>query len=199
MRTAALVLLRSNAVNGPYLSTLEQARQSAKTDLERNRLTMVMAYAYAAQKKWADMLPLTAELIKALPILLRAFELATTAFAELNRLEDWERLVQTRIHEYPDELTYVRSSARLAAYRGQFPKSRDIIKGIIDKGQATENDLNLYAWYALLLPGPIEQNTIDVAQRANDLTKRMPISLFSIPSRVSMPRLGRLVKRAIYC
>ena len=75
MRTAALVLLRSNAVNGPYLSTLEQARQSAKTDLERNRLTMVMAYAYAAQKKWADMLPLTAELIKALPISLRAFDL----------------------------------------------------------------------------------------------------------------------------
>jgi hypothetical protein len=42
---------------------------------------------------------------------------------------------------------------------------------MIDKGQATESDLNLYAWYALLLPGPIDQNAIDVAQRANDLSK----------------------------
>lgn len=65
----------------------------------------------------------------------------------------------------------MRSYASLAAYRGQFGKSRDIIKGIIDKGQANQNDLNLYAWYALLLPGPIEQDTIDQAQRANDLAK----------------------------
>ena len=93
------------------------------------------------------------------------------AYAGLKQFDDWERLVQTRIKEYPDELAYVRSYARLAAYRGQFGKSRDIIKGIIDKGQATENDLNLYAWYALFLPGPMEQSAIDVAQRANDLSK----------------------------
>jgi len=30
--------------------------------------------------------------------------------------------------------------------------------------------LNLYAWYALLLPGPIQQDAIDAAQRGNDLT-----------------------------
>lgn len=171
MRTASLVLLRSKAVNGPYFTALDQARKAAKTDLDRNRLTMVMAYAYAAQEKWADMLPLTAELLKAAPTSVRAFELATTAFAGLKRFDDWDRLVQTRIQEYPDELAYVRSSARLAAYRGQFGRSRDIIKGIMDKGQATETDLNLYAWYALLLPGPIEQSAIDVAQRANDLSK----------------------------
>jgi tetratricopeptide (TPR) repeat protein len=41
----------------------------------------------------------------------------------------------------------------------------------MDKGQATENDLNLYAWYALFLPGPIDPDAIAVAQRANDLSK----------------------------
>jgi tetratricopeptide (TPR) repeat protein len=171
MRIAALVLLRSKAVDGPSLAALDQARQAAKTDLERHRLTMVMAYAYAAHEKWADMLPLTAELMKSLPTSLRAFELATTAFAGLKRLDDWDNLIQSRTHEDPDELAYVRSSARLAAYRNQFGKSRDILKGIIDKGHATENDLNLYAWYALLRPDPIEQGTLDSAQRANDLTK----------------------------
>ena len=171
MRTAALVLLPSKKAKGSYLSELDRARQAAKTDLERDRLTMVMAYAESAQEHWTEMLPLTQELMKSLPSSIRAFDLAVTVYAALKRFDDWEKLVQIRIQEHPDELAYVRSSARLAAYRGQFGKSRDIIKGVIDKGQATENDLNLYAWYALLLPGPIEQDTIDQAQRANELTK----------------------------
>ncbi len=177
MRTAALVLLPSKQVRGPYLSALNQSRQAAKTELERSRLTMVLAYAYAAQEHWADMLPLTQELMKALPTSVRAFELAVTAYTGLKRFDEWEKLVQARTQEHPDELAYVRSSARLAAYRGQFRKSREITRTIIDKGQATENDLNLYAWYALLLPGPIEQDTIDVAQRANDLTKNANFSI----------------------
>ncbi len=68
-------------------------------------------------------------------------------------------------------MTYVRSDARLAADRGQFAKSREILKTIIDKGQATGTDLNLYAWYALPHAAPIDQDTIDMALRANDLTK----------------------------
>jgi len=171
MRTAALVLLRSKAVKGPYLVALDQARKAAKTDIDRSRLTMVMANAYAAQERWSDMLPLTAELIKAVPTSLRAFELSVSAFAGLKQFDDWERLVQARMREYPDELAYVRSSARLAAYRGQFGKSREIIKGIIDKGQASQDDQNLYAWFALLLPESIEEKTIEVAQRANELSK----------------------------
>jgi len=171
IRTASLVLLRSKAVKGPYFAALDQARRAAKTDLDRSRLTMVMAYASEAQEKWTDMLPLTTELLKAFPTSVRAFELETTALARLARFDEWETLVQTRLQQYPDELAYVRSSAKLAAYRGQFGESRNIISGIINKGQATESDLNLYAWYALLLPGPIDQNAIDVAQRATDLSK----------------------------
>jgi tetratricopeptide (TPR) repeat protein len=171
IRTAALVLLRSKEVKGRYLSALNDARASVKTDLDRGRLTMVMAYAYAAQERWSDMLPLAEELTKSFPISLRAFDLAVMAYTRLGRFDDWERLVQARIQAHPDEAAYVRSSAQLAAYRGQFRKSREITKTLIDKGQATESDLNLYAWYALLLPPPIGAETIDVALRANDLSK----------------------------
>jgi tetratricopeptide (TPR) repeat protein len=171
MRTAALVLLRSKAVKGPYLSALDQARKAAKTDLDRARLTMVLAYAHAAQEQWLDVLPLATELMKSQPTSVRAFEIATTAYARLKRFDDWEKLVQARLKEYPDELAYIRSSSRLSLYRGQFAKSREIIKTIIDKGQATANDMNLYAWYALFVPGAIEQDAIDQAQRASELTK----------------------------
>lgn len=52
-----------------------------------------------------------------------------------------------------------------------FAKSREISKSIMDKGQSAADDLNSYAWNALLLPDPISQETLDVAQRANDLAK----------------------------
>jgi len=171
IRTAALVLLPSKSVKGPYLPALDQARHAAKTDLDRDRLTLVLASAYAAHEQWADMLPLTQELMKDSLNSVRAFEIATTAYAGLKQFDEWDKTVQSRIQQHPDEFAYVRSSARLAAFRGQYARSREIIKTIIDKGQATEEDMNLYAWYALLLPGPIEQDALDVAQRANDLTK----------------------------
>jgi len=177
VRTATLVLLRSKEVKGSYLSSLNQVRTDAKTDIERGRLTMVQAYAYAAQERWSDMLPLAEELTKSFPNSLRAFDLAVMPYTRLNRFDSWVRLAQARMQEHPEELDYVRSSAQLAAYRGQFEKSREIIKTLIDKGQATENDLNLYAWYALLLPSPIEQDTIDLALRANDLSKNANFSI----------------------
>ena len=171
IRTAALVLLRSKGVKGPYLEALKQARQSAKTDMEHNRLTMVLAYAYSAQERWAEMLPVAQELIKAIPTSLRAFQLAATAYTGLRQYDDCDKLVQARMHQFPDELAYVRSFANLAAYRGDFAKSREILKTIIDKGQAGESDLNSYAWEALYLPGPIDQDTLEMAERANELTK----------------------------
>jgi tetratricopeptide (TPR) repeat protein len=171
IHTAALVLLRSKDVKGLYLTALNEARANAKTDIDRARLTMVLAYAYAAQERWSEMLPLAEELARSFPTSLRAFDLVVMAYTRVGRLDDWDRLVQARMQAHRDEPAYIRSSAQLAAYRGKFSKSREITKTLIDQGQATESDLNLYAWYALLLPSPIEAETIDVAVRANDLSK----------------------------
>jgi tetratricopeptide (TPR) repeat protein len=172
IRTAALVLLPSREIKGPYLSALDEAQKSAKTEMERNRLTMKLAYAYSAQKRWAEMLPITLELTKSLPNSVLAFALAMQAYEKTGRFEEGETLVQARIKEHPQELAYVRAASSLASARGDFRKSRAIIKAIIDKGQGTANDMNSYAWHALFLPGPIEEETIDVAVRANDLTNK---------------------------
>jgi tetratricopeptide (TPR) repeat protein len=171
IRTATLVLLPSKKLKGPYLSALIQARDAAKTDQERSRLTMVLAYAHAAQKHWAEMLPLAEELMKEFPTSVRAYDLAVTAYRPLKRFDEWEKLNQARMHQYPDELAYVRSSSELAIYRGQFDRARKIIKVLLDKGQATASDMNLYAWYALMVSAPVDQDAIDVGVRANDLTK----------------------------
>jgi tetratricopeptide (TPR) repeat protein len=171
IRTAALVLIPSNTLKAERLSTLLHARAAAKSELDAARITLVAASAYSAQERWAEMLPLSLELTKSFPSSLRAFGLATSAYAGLKRYQDWDKLVQARIVEHPDEFAYVRSSALLAAFQGQFAKSREILKSISDKGQATGSDLNQYAWFALAMPLPIAQETIDMGIRANDLSK----------------------------
>jgi tetratricopeptide (TPR) repeat protein len=170
MRTAALLLLRPEEVMGPYLTDLDAARIAAKTELDRGRLTMQLAYAHSAQEHWAEMLPLAEELTRSFPTSVRAFEISVTAYSRLHRFDRWERLVNRRMREQSGDVAYIRSAAQLAASRQQFQKSREIIKGLIDKGQATANDLNLYAWYALLISPPIGQDTIDAALRATDMT-----------------------------
>jgi tetratricopeptide (TPR) repeat protein len=171
IRTAALVLLPGKQTKGAYLDALLHARNAATSDDDRNRLNIALASAYAAQEKWTDMLASAEQLVKAVPTSVVAFDLAATAYQQLGRFDDWDKMVQERMKNYPDELSYVRSSAQLAAYRGDFAKSRAITKTLLDKGQAEAMDMNQFAWYALLLPGPIDQESLDIAQRASDLTK----------------------------
>ncbi|HVJ05441.1 MAG TPA: DUF3857 domain-containing protein [Candidatus Saccharimonadales bacterium] len=170
MRKAALVLLPLRELKGAYFDELNEARKAAKTDLERDRLTMVMAFGYQAQKRWAEMLPLTQELTKSSPTSVRAFNLLVRAYVEMKRFDECEKLIQAKIQQHLDEPEYFRSYALFAEWQGDFKKSRAILKTIIDKGQGTANDMNTYAWDALFVPGPIEQESIDIGVRGNELT-----------------------------
>jgi len=176
MHTAALVLLPSKHA-GPYLGDLKEARDAAKTETDRTRLTLVMAYAYSALERWPELLTSSEELLKAEPTSVHAFNLIVIAYRQLKRFDDWQKLTEQRMQKYPDEIAYVRSAAQLAVYRGEIEKSREITKTIIDKGKSTEQDLNLYAWYALFLPGPIATETLDMAHRASDLSKNSNFSI----------------------
>jgi Tfp pilus assembly protein PilF len=106
-----------------------------------------------------------------------AFRFVTLAYARTNRLDDWDKLVQERMAKHPDEADYTRSAAELATYRGDFAKARTLLKGLIDRSKATENDLNLYAWHALYLPAAIQQDSIEAAERANQLSKNADFSI----------------------
>ena len=170
MRTAALVLLPSKDLKGSNLETLNHVRATTKSDMARARLGLVLAYAYSAQERWKEMLQVAQNLTDSFPSSLRAFDLEVTALSRLNRLSDWQRLLAERTAKYPDEIAYVRSSAQLAVSQKQFSKAREILKSIIDKGQANADDLNSYAWDELLSPSPVDQDAIDIALRANDLT-----------------------------
>ena len=170
MRMAALVLLPS-IESEAYLVDLKKARDAAKTDSERIWLTLKIAYADSAARRWDDLLAESRALLNAAPSSIRAFNFAETAYQRIHRYSEWNNLVQEKMKQYPDELAYTRSQASLQAEEGRIAESQTILKGLIERGKATEWDLNLYAWQALLLPAPISHETIEMAHRADDLNK----------------------------
>jgi hypothetical protein len=177
IRTAALVLVPSKELKGHHLQELLQARDKAKTEQEKVRLDLVSAAAYSKQERWADLEPVAARLMQAFPDSMVAFQWMTSVYAHTLRFDDWDKLVQDRIARHHDELDYTRSAAQLARYRGDFIKSRQLMKDLADHSKATQNDLNLFAWDALFLPGEIGPETIEAAERANQLSQNSNYSI----------------------
>lgn len=171
MRTAALILLPSKSLKGQDLVDLIDARDHAKTDAARTDLNLVLAYAYAVQAKWPELQSIAADLMKAYPDSFIAYQFAAMANAGLKQFDAWEKILRPRLEKYPEEEDYLISAAQLAQYRGQFGKARELMKVLIDKGKASANTLNNYAWDALYIPGSVDQDAIDAAHRANDLAK----------------------------
>jgi tetratricopeptide (TPR) repeat protein len=177
IRIAALVLLPSAELKDVQLAAVVEARNSAKTDAIRTDLNLVLAYAYAQQQKWAELLGVTEELIKQSPDSLIAYTFAARAYSGLKKFDEWEKLLQTRLQAHPDEPDYVRAAASLADNQGQFARARQLRKGLIDRGSANANDLNSYAWDALYTGGNIDQDSMDAAHRASELTRNANFSI----------------------
>ena len=177
IRTAALVLVPSKELKGDDLQALLQARDKAKTDQEKSRLDLVAASAYSKQERWADLEPVAARLMQAFPDSMVAFQWMTSVYAHTLRFDEWDKLVQDRMAKHRDELDYTRSAAQLARYRGDFIKSRQLLKDLADRSKATQEDLNLFAWDALFLPGEIGPDSIEAAERANQLSQNANYSI----------------------
>lgn len=177
IRTAALALVPSKELKGNDLQALLQAREKAKTEQEKSRLDLVAAHAYSKQERWSELEPVAARLLQAFPDSLTAFQWMTEVYAHTSRFDDWDKLVQGLMAKHRDELDYTRSAARLARYRGDFNKSRQLLKDLADHSKATQSDLNLFAWDALFLPAEIGQDSVEAAERANQLSQNSNYSI----------------------
>ncbi|MGE5321493.1 MAG: hypothetical protein ACM3SW_01430, partial [Actinomycetota bacterium] len=170
IRTAALVLAPSKELRDEDIAALVKARNSLAAEEQKGRLDLVIASAYSAQERWSELLPVAERLTKAYPDSLTAFGLATRAFAGTGRLDDWKKLLDQRMAKHPEEDGYTRSAALLALYHGDFVHGREMMKSLMDRGKATTGDMNEYAWADLFLPAKIDQDSIEAAERANQMT-----------------------------
>lgn len=170
IRTAALVLAPSKELRDEDIAALIKAGEHSTSEEQKGRIDLVLADAYRAQERWSDLLPIAERLTKAYPDSLTAFGLATAAYAGTGRLDDWKKLLDLRLPKHSDELEYTRSAATLALYRGDFARSRELLNSLMDRGKATASDMNSYAWDDLFISSKIDQDAIEAAERANQIT-----------------------------
>lgn len=170
IRTAALVLAPSKELRNQDIAALLKARDLLTSEEQKGRLDLVIARAYAAQERWSDLIPVAERLTKAYPDSLIAFGLVTRAYAGTGRLDDWKKLLDQRMAKHPEEDGYTRSAARLAEYHRDFVHSRELVKSLMDRGKATAADMNQYAWSDLFLLSKIDQESVETAERANQMT-----------------------------
>ena len=177
IRMAALTLAPSKELRREDIAVLLHMRDAAADREEKGRLDVVIAHALQAQELWSDMAPIAERLTRAYPDSLTAFQFAAAAYAGTGNLDAWQKLLDERLASHPDEIDYTRSAARLAQYRKDFVRSRQLLKGLIDSGKATQADLNLYAWNALFTGSQIDHDSIEAAERANDLSHNSNFSI----------------------
>jgi transglutaminase-like putative cysteine protease/Tfp pilus assembly protein PilF len=197
IRVASLSLVSPKELKGDDLTLFLQSKDNLKTDLDRARIDLVVAAAYSAQERWPELASTAESLLKAYPDSLTAFHLATRAYAKTNRFQEWAQLVEERLHTHAAENDYIRSAAELAAYRGDYTRARELLKTLIEKSKATQGDLNSYAWDALFLAAPVAQDSLEAAERANQLSKNSEFSILHtlacIYAEAGKPAQGREV------
>ena len=177
IKMAALVLVPSKSLKNDDIATLLQLRDKLKTDELKARLDVVLATAYQVQEKWQDLALVAERLVHQFPDSNTALRFVTNAYSNSKRLDDWDKLIQSRMAKRPDDPDNLRFAARLASEKADYTKARELLKKLIDRGTATATDLNLYAWDALFVPGPIGPDSVDAAERANEITKNADFSI----------------------
>jgi Tfp pilus assembly protein PilF len=170
IRRAALALVSSKQLKHDDFAALQHVRDASAAE-EKSRIDLLLARGYRDQELWAELVPVAERLTAAYPDSLSAFQLAAVGYAGTRRLDDWQKLLDTRLAKHSDELDYMRSAAQLARYRGDFTASRRFLKTLIDSGKATASDLNSYAWDDLFVGTEINQDSIEAAERGNQLGK----------------------------
>ena len=173
IKTAALVLVTSKSLRGDDIATLLQLREKLKTDELKARLDVVLASAYQAQEKWPELVLVAERLVRQFPDSNIALRFVANAYGNSKRLDDWDKLVQSRLAKRPDDPDNLRFGARLAGEKGDYAKARELLKKLIDRGTATSGDLNLYAWDALFIPGAVGPDSIEAADRANEMARTL--------------------------
>jgi hypothetical protein len=177
IKTAALVLAPSRSLSPGEIATLLQLREQLTSDQLKARLDVVIANAFQAQEKWPELASVAERLIQAYPDSNTAMRLVTNAYANSKRLDDWDKLLQSRLAKRADDPDNIRFASALEVAKGDYGRAREWLKKLIDRGAATQSDLNLYAWDALFLPGTPGADSIEAAERANDMAKSADFSI----------------------
>jgi tetratricopeptide (TPR) repeat protein len=169
IRLAAASLIVHTPAIKPLLPSIHAAWEQATADQQRLDLGLLLAYGYAEAENGPALKGVSSEILAKYPDSYVAIDLAGRADALLKDWSHWNQMLDTRIVKHPDDENLLRLKVRSAEAQGDFILARATEQLVIDKGKATADDYNIYAWTALF-DGKVDAEVVKAAQQTNMLT-----------------------------
>jgi transglutaminase-like putative cysteine protease/predicted Zn-dependent protease len=152
------------------LPLLEAARRKADTEAVRRAWDRDLSAAYEQAGQRKELLEVADRLLAAAPEDDRAWWYAMRALRKLGRADERVKRAEARLARLPGDDTALEELATVAVERGDVAAARRYWQQVVDSGKATAHTYNQLAWSALFL-GPVTQEALEQAQRANQLTE----------------------------
>jgi len=171
MKLAAASLVTSNRSIEGLLPFLRSAREKAATEEARLNLDLLLARAYQTTADGPALHSVSAAILKQYPDSYTALALAGDADGMSKDWDHWSQMLESRLAKHPDDETLLRLKTEYAETKGDFDLGRATEQAVIDKGKATANDYNAYAWMSLF-DGKVDTDVVKSAQQAAMLTRQ---------------------------
>jgi transglutaminase-like putative cysteine protease/predicted Zn-dependent protease len=175
MRIAALAIIANTEYVKPYLSELKDAANHALSNDKVSAQTMMVA-AYEVLEQWPEMKELSWQMLQAQPTSEYAFNAVTNSAGMMHDWKTSEKAIALRLEKLPEDHMALSYKARLFSKQGNIKEARAILKGLIDSGRATAQDMNSYGWDALFTD-KVEIADIEIVQRASGKTQNASYSI----------------------
>jgi tetratricopeptide (TPR) repeat protein len=168
IRIAAASLLVSTPAIKELLPAVHAAWEKA-ADPQRTDLGLLLAWGYVETENGPALKAVSFEILAKYPNSYEAITLAWRADALLKDWKSMNQLLDEHIAKHPDDEVLLRQKAYAAEEQGDFAAVRATEQLVIDKGKATANNYNNYAWTALF-DGKVDADVVKNAQQAAMLT-----------------------------
>jgi tetratricopeptide (TPR) repeat protein len=165
---AASLLVYKPAIK-PLLPSIHSAWEKATDDQKRLDLGLLLANGYVEAENGPALKIVSAEILAKYPDSYQAIRLAGDADSLLKDWNHWSQMLDSRIARHPDDENLLHQKVYLAEEKGDFASARATEQLVIDKGKATADDYNRFAWSALF-DGKVDADVVKAAQQAGMLS-----------------------------
>jgi transglutaminase-like putative cysteine protease len=176
---AAAILVETKPTSAQGIAILEPARAAAKSDTEKTNIDLALLSGYANLEKLDEMLSICQELAKLQPESKRIFLSEEFALAALGKYAEADTLATERLKRMPDDLDALRMESVTAMYHEDYARAHTLAAKVVDSGNATADDMNEAAWYALFT-SHISDSDVEDALHGAQMSQNNPHILHTL-------------------
>ncbi len=143
-----------------------EARKKATRDGERDRDDLLLAHIYLHTGDGANAEHTARELLARAPDSDTAIGLLGAAYRLQKNLPAWRTLLESNLQRRPQDSALLKQAATEAEVEGDYTRARRSYASILESGQATSDDSNIYAWLSLF-DNSVDEPALAAAQQAN--------------------------------